>query len=90
MDRRRRHAASSPQQAFKGSEIPIDPGVPLQEEGAQSGPDPETTAASSGQLERNAVSHQSTAIKLNHGFVVQAVAGSNPVVHPKDLQISTF
>ncbi len=39
------------QQAFKGSEIPIDPGVLLEEEGAQSGPDPETTTASSGQLD---------------------------------------
>jgi hypothetical protein len=38
-------------QAFKGSEIPTNPGVFLDEEGAQSGPDPETTTASSGQLD---------------------------------------
>jgi hypothetical protein len=28
------------------------------------------------------VSHQSAAIKPIRGFVAQAVAGSNPVVHP--------
>jgi hypothetical protein len=38
------------QQAFKGSELPIDPGVLLEGEWSQSGPDPETTTASSGQL----------------------------------------
>jgi hypothetical protein len=46
-----RHAASSRQHAFKGSEIPIDPGILLDEKGAQSGPDLETTTASSGQLD---------------------------------------
>jgi hypothetical protein len=39
------------QQAFKSSEIPIDPGILLAEKGAQSGPDLETTTANSGQLD---------------------------------------
>jgi hypothetical protein len=45
------------QQAFKGSEIPTDPRVRMEGEGAQSGPDPETTTAKSGQLDATRSGH---------------------------------